>query len=164
MNKKILVVLSVLIVMAGCSSNLNTHDVPDDHDMLDDDHHLLDDDHHASDTDLEAEVISTDASSDTVSGDAADDDVVEFNIKSFRFGFDPSLITVKKGSTVRITASSLDVPHGLAIEGYGVNMRLDVAESETVEFVADKEGEFSMFCSVPCGSGHGSMLGKLVVE
>lgn len=90
--------------------------------------------------------------------------VKEFTINAFRFGFEPKTIRVNLGDTVRIKATSVDVPHGLAIPEFGVNMYLTKGKQETVEFVANKKGTFQLYCSVPCGSGHGSMQGILIVE
>lgn len=91
-------------------------------------------------------------------------DVKEINIKAFRFGFEPNTIRVNKGDKVKITAESIDIPHGLAIEGYDVNLYLDGVRPKTIEFIADKTGTFTIYCSVVCGSGHSSMRGKLIVE
>jgi len=88
----------------------------------------------------------------------------EFNVKAFQFGFDPTTIEVNLGDKVVITAYSVDVPHGLAIPDFGVNMLLMDSTPQTIEFLADKKGIFNFFCSVPCGSGHGSMRGFLVVN
>ncbi len=90
--------------------------------------------------------------------------VIEVNIQAYKYGFEPSTIVVTQGDLVRITAESIDVPHGLAISGYNVDMYLNGLESETVEFVADKAGTFNFYCSVPCGSGHSAMQGVLIVE
>lgn len=106
---------------------------------------------------------TSDATGNVVTSSSSSD-VVDVNIKAFRFGFEPKTITVKQGQTVRLTAESIDIPHGLAISEYGVNMYLDGLRSKTVEFVADKVGEFPMYCSVPCGSGHSTMQGILIVE
>lgn len=88
----------------------------------------------------------------------------EFNVVASQFAFDPDTITVDKGDTVIIHVTSADVPHGFAIEGYNVNVAFDKGETKTVTFVADKAGTFQFFCSVPCGSGHRSMKGQLVVN
>lgn len=91
-------------------------------------------------------------------------EVKEFNIKASQWKFEPNTITVNKGDKVRIIAESLDVPHGFAIDEFGVDMYLDgVSGPKTVEFVADKVGTFPFYCSVVCGSGHSSMRGKLIV-
>lgn len=89
----------------------------------------------------------------------------EFRVEAFQFGYEPSVIEVNEGDTVRIIASSRDVSHGLVISQFGVNLFLGSDGTEqTAEFVADKKGTFSFFCNVPCGSGHGSMRGLLIVN
>jgi len=90
--------------------------------------------------------------------------VKEFRLETFQFGYDPGVIEVNKGDTVRIIATSRDVTHGLALGDFGVNIVIKKGEETTAEFVADKTGEFTFYCSVPCGSGHGTMKGKLVVS
>jgi len=83
------------------------------------------------------------------------------DIKARRFEFDPNRIVVKKGETVRLEVTSEDVAHGIDIEGYGINERLDPNKTETVIFTADRGGHFH--CSVYCGKGHPDMHGELVV-
>ena len=78
--------------------------------------------------------------------------------------FDPGIIEVNKGDRVRLIVTSIDVPHGISIREYGINERLDVGKPKVIEFTADKEGTFTAFCSVFCGSGHANMKGKLVVR
>ena len=91
-------------------------------------------------------------------------EVKEFNIKAFQWGYEPDTITVNKGDRVKIIAESLDTPHGLAINEFGVNLYLDGLSSKTAEFVADKTGTFTFYCNIPCGSGHSSMRGRLIVK
>ncbi len=88
----------------------------------------------------------------------------EFTIEAFRFGFNPNNIEVNLGDKVRITAYSRDVPHGLAINEFNVNMYLTGSTPQTVEFIADKKGTFTFFCNIPCGAGHSSMRGRLIVR
>ena len=78
--------------------------------------------------------------------------------------FDPDTITVNKGDTVRLEVTSIDVTHGLAISQFGVNVRLIPGATEIVEFTADKAGTFPFICSVPCGRGHRTMTGQLIVQ
>lgn len=88
----------------------------------------------------------------------------QFSVKAFRFGFEPSALTVKQGDTVFIQVTATDVKHGFAIPEYGVNLQLEPGQEQTAVFVADKKGTFKIFCSVPCGSGHSSMQGQFIVE
>jgi len=90
-------------------------------------------------------------------------DVKEIQMIAKQFEFAPSRITVKKGDTVRLIVTSTDVMHGIAIPEFGVDQALPPNEPETIEFVADKTGEFSYICNVYCGSSHSAMRGTLVV-
>ncbi len=95
---------------------------------------------------------------------AATPEVKSFAVTATQFEFSPSTITVNKGDTVRLTVTSEDVAHGLAIAEFGVSETVAKGETKTFEFVADKAGRFSFFCNVFCGSGHGEMKGVLVVN
>ena len=90
--------------------------------------------------------------------------VKEFSITAKTFEFIPNEIIVNKGDHVILHIKSIDVMHGFAIAAYGINEQLNPGEEVKVEFMADKSGEFSFFCSVPCGSGHTGMQGKLIVK
>ena len=94
----------------------------------------------------------------------AAESVKEFKITAKRFQFEPSTIEVSKGDRVRLLVTSTDVPHGIAITEYGINERLDPGKEVKIEFTADKEGTFTAFCSVFCGSGHSGMKGRLIVK
>ena len=89
--------------------------------------------------------------------------VHEIKVTAKNWEFSPSTIEVKKGEKVRLLITSLDVPHGFSVPEYGINERLDPGKEVTVEFTADKTGEFTAFCSVFCGAGHSKMRGKIVV-
>jgi len=91
-------------------------------------------------------------------------EVKEFTVRAFQFGFDPARLEVNVGDKVVINAYTSDVGHGLAIREFGVNMALTSKKLVTTEFIADKAGTFTFYCSIPCGRGHGSMRGKLVVN
>ncbi|MAF35360.1 hypothetical protein CMO91_05970 [Candidatus Woesearchaeota archaeon] len=87
-----------------------------------------------------------------------------FEIEAFQFGYEPSTIEVNQGDRVQITAWSRDVPHGLRIREFGLNMELRDKTPVTAEFVASKKGEYSYRCSIPCGHGHRDMEGTLIVK
>ena len=97
------------------------------------------------------------------SREAGTEAVMEISMVAKRFSFEPSTITVKKGTKVKITVSAADVPHGIAIPGYGINAPINPGTPTVVEFVADRAGTFEFYCSVYCGSGHGTMKGSLIV-
>lgn len=90
--------------------------------------------------------------------------VKEFTMTAKQWTFDPAVIAVKLGDKVRIKVKSIDVTHGFALPDFNVKVDLVPNKEETVEFIADKKGEFTFFCSIMCGAGHRDMQGKLVVE
>ena len=88
----------------------------------------------------------------------------EFTITAKQFEFSPSTITVNKGDKVRLKITSQDTTHGFALPDFGVEQTLDAGKEVMVEFTADKAGTFEFRCFNYCGSGHGGMSGKLVVN
>lgn len=84
--------------------------------------------------------------------------VKEFTIKAFRFGYDPNTITVNKGDEVKIIIDNTDTLHGIRIPDLGIK------GNEILEFTANKTGEFIWYCTNMCGEGHREMSGKLIVK
>lgn len=88
----------------------------------------------------------------------------EITIWARRFEFIPAVITVQQGDHVRLNFKTADVSHGLFIDGYDVNIKVNGDETVSIEFVADKAGTFKLRCSATCGPFHPFMAGKFVVE
>ena len=88
----------------------------------------------------------------------------EFNMIAKQWDFEPSTIFVTEGDRVKLNVKSVDVTHGISLAEFGINERLSPGKTVTVEFTADRAGEYIFSCSVPCGKGHGGMRGTLVVE
>lgn len=93
-----------------------------------------------------------------------DPDVVVVEMTSRQWEFSEKEILVKKGQTVIIRITSLDVPHGFSIEDLRVTAFTPPGETIEIRFTANKEGEFPYFCNVFCGEGHSTHRGKLIVE
>jgi len=91
-------------------------------------------------------------------------EIKEFQITASQFSFEPNIITVNKGDTVKLKIKSVDVTHGFTINEFGVNEKLEPGKMIDVEFVAGKTGAFSFYCSIFCGNGHSGMRGELVVK
>ena len=92
------------------------------------------------------------------------EDVKTINVVASRFQFEPAIITVAQGDSVRLRVYSADRSHGLAIKAFRVKAMIPkTGEAVTVEFVADQAGAFDITCSEYCGSGHAGMKGTLVV-
>jgi|Deesub1362B_J571_1020462.scaffolds.fasta_scaffold00022_21 cytochrome c oxidase subunit 2 len=80
-------------------------------------------------------------------------------------GFQPEVIKVKKGEKVRIVVEGMDVVHGFAIKGLGIDLgAIEVGEKKVVEFVAEKEGVYVFKCTVMCSPQHNFMKGIIIVE
>ena len=90
--------------------------------------------------------------------------VKEFNIVASQWKFSPSTIEVNEGDKVILNVESIDVAHGIAIPGFGINEYLSPGQTVRMEFVADRKGTFVFSCSVSCGVGHSGMVGKLIVK
>jgi cytochrome c oxidase subunit II len=95
-------------------------------------------------------------------GSAAE--VRTFDVVSSRFTFDPMVISVNEGDTVRLRLRSTDRTHSLALEVYKVKVLIPKGRESVVEFVADRPGHFAFTCDEYCGAGHSAMRGTLIVS
>jgi len=86
-----------------------------------------------------------------------------FKVKASRFAYAPSILKVNPGDQVTIELTSQDVVHGLAVDGYDLEIQADPGQTARLSFTADHEGTFRLRCSVTCGSMHPFMIGKLQV-
>jgi plastocyanin len=90
--------------------------------------------------------------------------VKNFTVENNGLSFVPNKLSVKRGEKVSITFKNTGGTHDLVIDELNVKSDLiNSGEETTVEFLADKAGEFIYYCSV---SGHRSagMWGTLTVE
>jgi nitrous-oxide reductase len=85
-----------------------------------------------------------------------------------RSQFNPERVEIEKGDHVTWHLTSLeravDAIHGFAIPGYNINLSLEPGETITIEFVADKDGVFSYYCTEFCSALHLEMLGYMLVK
>jgi cytochrome c oxidase subunit II len=92
----------------------------------------------------------------------AQETTIQMTARKYRF--DPPVVTVKQGDTVKLIITAVDHDHGFRLAAYGIDRKLPRGVATTVEFIADKAGTFPFQCSNFCGLGHSKMKGKLVVE
>ncbi|MEM0481496.1 MAG: cupredoxin domain-containing protein [Nitrososphaerota archaeon] len=92
----------------------------------------------------------------------------EFIITARQWAYDPPAIEVEQGDEVIIRLKSIDISHGIYIEGYDIRADLILGEGKpnevVLKFVADKPGSFIFRCSVNCGPFHPFMTGVLKVN
>jgi cytochrome c oxidase subunit II len=80
------------------------------------------------------------------------------------WAFEPASIELPAGSEADLYVTSLDVIHGLYIEGTNVNLMAvpGVVTGTRVRF--DRPGEHRVLCHEYCGAAHQYMAGTLVVR
>lgn len=100
----------------------------------------------------------------------------EVYLNAFSHQFAPNEINVFKGDTIKIVLQNIDekgniidnpdVVHGFTINGYAdqTQVLLPRGVAATLEFKAEKSGNFDFYCSNWCGHAHMEMRGKFNVE
>jgi len=86
-----------------------------------------------------------------------------FRVEASQFAYLPAVLEVNPGDTVMIELVSMDVVHGLYLDGYGVSVTADPGQTARLTFTADRSGSFRFRCNVTCGALHPFMIGKLQV-
>jgi cytochrome c oxidase subunit 2 len=86
---------------------------------------------------------------------------IQINAK--RYEFTPSEIVVKKGVPVVLQLSTEDRSHGFSAPDFDIRTDIMPGKSTEVKLLPTKVGKFDFFCDIFCGSGHESMLGKIIV-
>ncbi len=96
---------------------------------------------------------------------APTENIKEFTIIGSNYAFTPKTMEVNKGDTVRITLQSTVGFHDFKLDEFAgaATKQLKAGESETIEFVADKVGDFEYYCSVGNHRAMG-MKGTLTVK
>jgi nitrous-oxide reductase len=94
--------------------------------------------------------------------------VVEVWMNVVRSHFTPDIVTAKVGDKIIVhltnSETTPDATHGFAVPTRNVMVSLDPGETTTVEFVADKPGTYSFYCTEFCSALHLEMQGWLIVE
>lgn len=87
-----------------------------------------------------------------------------FQITAKKYDFTPDTIKVNQGDKIVLKVTATDRDHGIGIEGYNIDRELPEGDTVTIEFVADKKGEFTIKCTKFCGLGHFNMKAILIVS
>jgi nitrosocyanin len=71
------------------------------------------------------------------------------NIRAFNVLNEPETLTVKKGTTVKITVENKSpISEGFSIDEYGIKEVLKAGETKTITVKADKSGAFTIWCQL----------------
>ena len=93
---------------------------------------------------------------------AAETKVIKMTAEKYHFT--PETINVNVGDKVVLEITATDTEHGFGLSAFNIDQNLPPGKTVTIEFVADKKGEFTFKCTHFCGWGHFGMTGKLIVS
>jgi len=88
--------------------------------------------------------------------------VVEITAK--RFEFAPNVVTLHRGEAVTIRLNAIDHAHGLLVKPLGIDLDADRGSPDEITITPAAAGSFPAICDHYCGSGHGSMKMKFIVD
>ena len=96
----------------------------------------------------------------------AEQPFVEIRVTAERFSFTPSRIQVTTGTIVEIIAESEDTTHGFHLADAGIDEQVPPRGKGELRlrFEATQAGTYFFECSRPCGAGHNTMRGTIIVE
>lgn len=97
-----------------------------------------------------------------------------------QYAYEPGVVRVNQGDTIRLRIEAADVVHGFFLEGHDLEALLvpqspfllvsrpsepaaEPEKREEIAFVAGRPGKFRFRCSHTCGTMHPFMVGELVV-
>lgn len=97
-------------------------------------------------------------------------------VKAGQYAFDPPVIRVRRGDTLKLRFAASDVVHGFYLEGHDLDVaipplsrqvtvkRAGVTQIvEEVVLTVGRSGKFRYRCSKTCGAMHPFMVGELIV-
>jgi cytochrome c oxidase subunit 2 len=87
----------------------------------------------------------------------AETKMLVITVQARRYEFNPSEITLKRGQKVKLIFVSDDVPHGVVVEGLGIDLDIETKHSKEVIITPLEVGDFEGRCSRYCGPGHRAM-------
>ncbi len=94
--------------------------------------------------------------------------IVEIWMTAIRSHFTPDRVLVKKGDRVIWHVTNIerakDATHGFGLPYYNYNLSIEPGETQTIEFMANKEGVFPYYCTEFCSALHLEMAGYFMVQ
>jgi cytochrome c oxidase subunit 2 len=85
----------------------------------------------------------------------------ELTIEATDYQFDQPEYHLKKGVPVKITFKSKEGNHGMLVPGLKLQLS---GKSQSKTIIPEEAGEFELACSIMCGTGHTTMISKIIVE
>jgi len=78
-------------------------------------------------------------------------------------GFQPKVVNVRKGETVRLQLTSAGGEHCFALDAWRIEKRIRPGQATVVELVPDRAGTFPFYCCLESGAAAEREHGRLVV-
>jgi heme/copper-type cytochrome/quinol oxidase subunit 2 len=78
-------------------------------------------------------------------------------------GFQPKVVNVRKGETVRLQLTSAGGEHCFALDAWRIEKRIRPGQGTVVELVPDRAGTFPFYCCLESGAAAEREHGRLVV-
>jgi nitrous-oxide reductase len=101
-------------------------------------------------------------------GVTRDGNNVTVRMTVIRSHYTPEHVEIREGDNVTWTITSLerarDATHGFGVPYYNINLSIEPGESITINFVADRPGVFSWYCTEFCSALHLEMMGYLTIQ
>ncbi len=92
------------------------------------------------------------------------DSVQTIQIHAKRYQFEPSIVTLKRGETVKLLLTSEDRTHGFLVKPLGIDTDIEPGKTTEITIRPEKVGTYNTICDHYCGLGHNGMKMKIVVE
>ncbi len=119
--------------------------------------------HHGEEADAHGEPRSTAMGHEDT--EQHDDEPLDVYMIATRYGYEPGVLRLDSGVPYRFRFMAVDADHGASISfrfgGHMIRCRARALMEKTLVFTAS--GEYLLYCTVYCGEGHDSMMGKIVV-
>jgi heme/copper-type cytochrome/quinol oxidase subunit 2 len=92
---------------------------------------------------------------------SARSETVELSVSAA--GFQPKVVNVRKGETVRLQIASGGGEHCFALDAWRIEKRIRPDKPTVVELVPDRVGTFPFYCCLESGAAAEREHGRLVV-
>lgn len=88
----------------------------------------------------------------------------EFTVTAKDYHFTPNRLEVTQDDLVKVVVRSEDVAYSLTIDEYRLSRRVPAGGETTIEFRADRAGNFSFYSNLTSDPRHNQTRGELVVR
>lgn len=86
------------------------------------------------------------------------------NIVARQFQFTPNTITLKRGKTVVLRVTSVDVTHGFFLRPLKIDADIQPGKTTEITVTPATAGRFTLICDHFCGVNHAAMNMTVIVE